>query len=138
MLSPPRLTFLLTRRQVARRQIVCRLMWIPSFLFPPKAGVLLHIVTSRRTFRRSGRYVCIILHVRGVSCLTIWTHLHSQQKPSASQPFPLEMEKAGGKRARSASPSACSSTPPDSVHAEELRCHVSLLLKLSKKFLRNF
>ena len=104
------LTFLLARSWMARRPILCSWMWIPSFLFPPKAGVLLHIVTSRRTFRRSGRYVCIMLHVRGVSCLTIWTHLHSQQKPSASQPLPLEMEKAGGKPARSASPSATTST----------------------------
>jgi hypothetical protein len=95
---------------VARRQMVCSLMWIPSFLFPPKAGVLLDIITSQRSFRRGGRYFCIMLHVRGVSCLTCWTHLHSVQKPSASQPLPLEMEKAGGKRARSASPSTTSST----------------------------
>jgi hypothetical protein len=38
--------------------------------------------------------------------LTLQTHLHSVQKPSASQPLPLVIEKAGGKRACSASPSA--------------------------------
>jgi hypothetical protein len=94
LMSLPRLTFLLKRRNVARRQIVCSLMWIPSFLFPPKAGVLLHTVTPRRTLRPSGRYVCIMLHTHVVSCLTICTHLHSPQKASASQPLPLEMEKA--------------------------------------------
>ena len=95
VLSLLRLSFLLARSRMAMSQILCRRMWIPSFLFPPKAGVLLDIITSRRTFRRSGRYFCIMLHVRGVSCLTGWTHLHSEQKPSASQPLPLEMEKAG-------------------------------------------
>jgi hypothetical protein len=99
------LTFLLRRRKVARRrQIVCSILWIPNFLFPPIARVLLHVVTSRRTFRRSGRYVCIMLHSRVVRCLTVCTHLHSQQRPSASQPLPLETVKAGGKLARSVSP----------------------------------
>ena len=110
LMTLPRLMFLLTRRKVARRQIVCSLMWIPSFLFPPKAGVLLHNVTSRRMLRPSGRYVCIMLHTRVVSCLTICTHLHSQQNASASQPLPLEMEKARGKRARSVSPSSARET----------------------------
>jgi hypothetical protein len=104
LMSLPRLT--LPRRKVARRQIVCSLKSIPSFLFPPKAGVLLRVVTSRRTFHRSGRYVCILLHTRVVRCLTICTHLHSQQKASVSQPLPLELDKAGGKRARSVSPSS--------------------------------
>ncbi len=109
VLSLLHLSFLLARSRMARRQILCR-MWIPSFLFPPKAGVLLDIVTSRLSIHRGGGCFCIMLHVRGVSCLTGWTHLPSEQKPSASQPLPLEMEKAGGKRARSASPSTTSST----------------------------
>ncbi len=71
-MSLPRLT--LPRRKVARRQIVCSVKWIPNFLFPPRAGVLLNIVTSQRTFRRSGIYVCIMLHTRVVRCLTICTH----------------------------------------------------------------
>ncbi len=138
MLYLPRLTFLLTRRQVAGRQIVCSLMWIPSFLFPPKAGVLLHNVTSRRTLRRSGRYVCIMLHVRVASCLTMCINLHSPQKASASQPLPLEMEKAGGKRDRSASPSSARQTR--STQRLKVPClFVSqIILEISKKFLRNF
>ena len=104
------LSCLLARGRMARRQILCSRMWIPSFLFPPKAGVLLDIITSRRSIRGGGRYFCIMLHVRGVSCLTGWTHVHSEQKPSVSQPLPLEMVKAGSKQARSASPSTTSST----------------------------
>ncbi len=77
---------------------------------PREARVLVDIVTSRRTSRGEDGYMCIILHVRGVSLLTGWTHLHSVQKPSASQPLPLVMEKAEGKQARSASPSANLST----------------------------
>jgi hypothetical protein len=111
VMSLPRLTFLLRRNTMARRrQIVCSLLWIPSFFFPPIARVLLHVVTSRRTLRRSGRYVCIMLHPRVVSCLTICTHLHSQHKASVSQPLPLETVKAGGKRARSVSPSSARET----------------------------
>ncbi len=68
-MSLPRLT--LPRRKVARRQIICSVKSITNFLFPPRAGV---IVASRRTFRRSGRYVCIMLHTRVVRCLTICTH----------------------------------------------------------------
>ncbi len=54
------------------------------------------------------RLMCIILHVHGVSLLTVWTYLLSVQKSSASQrtqPLQLVMEKAGDKRGRSASPS---------------------------------
>jgi hypothetical protein len=72
LMSLPRLT--LPRRKVATRQIICSVKSIPNFLFPPRAGVLLNIVTSRRTFRQSGRYVCIMLHTRVVRCLTICTH----------------------------------------------------------------
>ena len=68
-----------------------------KLLVSPKAGVQLHNVTSRRTLRRSGRYICIMLHIRVMRCLTICTHLQSQQKTPASQQLPLEMEKAGGK-----------------------------------------
>ncbi len=82
----------------------------PSFLLPPKARVLLTIVNSRRTISRSGRYVCMMLHVRGVRCLTFSTHLHTPQKAASSQPLPLEMVKAGGKRARSTSPSSARQT----------------------------
>ena len=109
-LLPVRLSHLVARSRIARRRILCSRKWIPSVLFPREARVLVDIVTSRRTFRREDGYMCIILHVRGVSLLTGWTHLHSVQKPSASQPLPLEMEKTGGKRARSASPSAYPST----------------------------
>jgi hypothetical protein len=48
-----RLTLMLPRRRVARRQIVCSLTWIPSFLLPPKARVLLSVVNSRRRNSRS-------------------------------------------------------------------------------------
>jgi hypothetical protein len=48
----------------------------------------------------------IILYVHGVNMVTVCTHIHSVQKPSASQPLPLAMEKAGDMRARPASPSA--------------------------------
>ncbi len=50
--------------------------------------------------------MCIILYVLGVSLLTLWTHIHSVQKPSASRPLPLTMEQPGDKRASSASPIA--------------------------------
>jgi hypothetical protein len=99
-----------SRIATGRRRILCSRMWISSVLFPREARVLLDIVTSRRTFRRGGGYICIMLHVRCVNCLTGWTHLHSVQKPSASQTLPLEMEKTGGKRACSASPTAYPST----------------------------
>jgi hypothetical protein len=73
------------RSRIARRRILCSRMWIPRVLFPRGARVLLDIVTSQRTLRRGGGYICIMLHVHCVSCLTGWTHLHSVQKPSASQ-----------------------------------------------------
>ncbi len=53
VLSLLQLSCLLARSRMARRQILCSRMWIPIFLFPPKAGVLLDIVTSRRSFRRA-------------------------------------------------------------------------------------
>jgi hypothetical protein len=98
------MTFL--RSRIARRRILCSKKWIPSVLFPREARVLLDTVISRRTVRREKGYMCIIVHVCGVGLLTGWTHLHSVQKTSASQPLLLVMEKAGGKRARPASPSA--------------------------------
>ena len=106
VLSLQRLTHLVTRSRITR----CSRKWIPSVLFPREARALLDIVTSRFTFRWGDGYMFIILHVRGVCLLTGWTHLHSVQKPSASKPLPLVMEKAGGKQARSASPSANPST----------------------------
>jgi hypothetical protein len=50
--------------------------------------------------------MCIILYVLGVSMLTLYTYIHSVQKPAASQPLPLAMEQPGDKRARSAWPTA--------------------------------
>jgi hypothetical protein len=56
----------------------------------------------------------LLVHVVGASMLTLCAHLHSVQKPSASQPPPLEFEHAGGtgKRNRSASPPVAKSTRP--------------------------
>ncbi len=82
MLSLPRLT--LPQQKVARRQIVCSVRSIPNFFFPPRARVLLNIVTTRRTFRRSGRYVCIMLHTRVVRCLTVCTEAESLCVSTAS------------------------------------------------------
>jgi hypothetical protein len=110
VLSLLRLTHLVTRSRITRSQILCSRKWIPSVLFPREARALLDIVTSRFTFRRKDWYMCIISHVRGVCLLIGWTHLHSVQKPTASQPLPLVVEKAGGMQARSASPSANPST----------------------------
>jgi hypothetical protein len=101
---------LVTRSRITRSRILCSRKWIPRVLFPREARVLLNIVTFRRTFRRWGGYMCLILHVRGMSWLTGWIHLHFVQKSSGSQLLPLVMEKVGGKRARSASPSANPST----------------------------
>jgi hypothetical protein len=60
--------------------------------------------------------VCVLLillvHVVGASMLTLCAHQHSVQKPSASQPPPLEYERVGGKRDRSASPTVATSTRP--------------------------
>ena len=84
----------------------------PSFLFPPRARVLLAIVISRqRKCRRQSRYVCMILPVRGVRCLTCSTHFHTRQHGASSQPLQLEkVAKAGAKRARSTSPSSARET----------------------------
>jgi hypothetical protein len=78
-----------------------------------------------------------MLHTRVVSCLTICTHLHSQQKASASQQLPLEMEKAGGKRAWSVSP--CSARESQSSGVKVLCLFVSqIFLEISQILLRNF
>jgi hypothetical protein len=113
----------------------------PKLLVSSKSRVLLHIVTSRRTFRRSGRYVWIMLHGRGVSCLTISTHLHSQQKPSASQPLPLEMEEAEenelGLLRRLRPPLLGRLGPRRGVKVPCLFVS-QIILEISKKFLRNY
>ncbi len=54
----------------------------------------------------------LLVHVLGESMLTLCAHLHSVQKPSVSQPPPLEYEHAGGKRTRSASPPVATSKRP--------------------------
>jgi hypothetical protein len=138
VLSLLRLCLQVARSLIAMRRILCSRKWIPSVLFPQEARDLLDIITSRRSFRLKGGYICIILHVHGVSCLTGWTHLHSVQKHSASQPLPLEMEKTGGKRACSASPSAYPSTQQtrSTQKLEGKKSHQ--FLKFYKKFLRNF
>ncbi len=108
------------KEPMARRRILCSRMWIPSVLFPREAKVLLDLVTSRHTSRRGGGYFCIMLHVRGVSCLTSWTHLHSVQKHSAAQPLPLDGEDR--RQASSFSFAVCLRLyTADSVHAEALR-----------------
>jgi hypothetical protein len=128
------LSLLLLTHQITRSLILCRRKWIPSVLFPREARVLLDIVTSRRTFRREEVYMCIILLVHGVSLLTGWTHLHSVQKPSASQPLPLVMKQAGGKQARS----ACRlPTPLHGRLGPSRGFKVRTLISFSK-FLRNF
>jgi hypothetical protein len=109
-ISQLRSTHLVTRSRITSSRILCSRKWIPSVLFSREARVLLDIVTSRRTFRRWDGYMCLILHVCGMSWLTGWIHLHFVQKASASQQLPLVMEKAGGKRASSFSPSANPST----------------------------
>jgi hypothetical protein len=131
-----RLTLMPQRRRETRRQGICSVPWIPSFLFPPKAGVLLHYITSQNTLRPSGRYVCIMLHTLVVSCLTVCTHLHSQQKASASQPLPLEMEKAGGKRARSTSPSSARETRSKHRRSGTKSICFSNFLRNSEKLLK--
>jgi hypothetical protein len=131
-----RLSHLVTSSRIARRRILCSRMGIPRVLFPREARILLDIVTSRRTFRPGDGYMCIMLLVRGVSLLTGWTHLHSLQKPSASQPLPLKMEKAGYKRARSASPSIHGRLGPH--RRFKVRGLISFSNIISKKFLRNF
>ncbi len=35
--------------------------------------------------------MCIMFYVLGVSLLNLWTHIHSVQKHSESQPLPLVM-----------------------------------------------
>ena len=123
-MSLQRLTFLLTRRQMT--MIVCSLMWIPSFLFPPKAGVLLHNVTSRRTLRPSGRYVCIMLHTRVVSCLTICTHF-----TLSTESFCVSTASTGDGEGWRKTSSLCFAVlcTRDSVQAEALRYIVSLYPK---------
>jgi hypothetical protein len=54
----------------------------------------------------------LLVLVLGESLLTLCAHLHSVQRPSASQPSPLEFEHAGGKRDRSESPTVATSTRP--------------------------
>ncbi len=111
MLYLPRLTFLLTRRQVPGGKKADRLQLDvdPKLLVSSKSrgpAPQCHIPTHAPQKRK----VCLHHASRVASCLTICTHLHSQQKASASQQLPLEMEKAGGKRARSASPSSARQT----------------------------
>jgi len=61
----------------------------------PRRHIPTHIPPKRK--------VC--LHHASYTCRALPDYLHSQrQRASASQPLPLELEKAGGKRARSVSP----------------------------------
>jgi hypothetical protein len=54
----------------------------------------------------------LLVHVIGESMLSLCAHLHSVQRPSVSQPPPLEYEHAGGKRTQSASPPVATSKRP--------------------------
>jgi hypothetical protein len=124
---------------MSRKLIVCSRIWIPIFSLDP--GVKGPRARQRPPAKKVSKarvsvHNLVFVHAHVARLLSLCVDIHSVQKSSASQRLPLVLEAAGGKRARSATPSM-DPAPRTRRPRPQSQASGTKGMKFSENFLRN-